>query len=254
MINLAKQSRFILEIIRKMEIEDDSILKNYKEFDSAFKTLISFFKRHNNIINDKTTQFVKILLPLQKTMELTPIAIIEIENLLYGQNNNSERLIDRIKSDCAEIEDWLEEVSIANSGVLNDITTKEYLTYSDIDVAHFFFYEPLIKLTGIKSLKVDNQEYRNTHENIFVDGRGYNLFLKWHQNFFDDNRNYIANYSFIIRKMIDDKLIHDIKQSNYLDFLGKHNVNISRLKTLNDCSTDIKKNFYAEFKNAIYDK
>lgn len=88
------------------------------------------------------------------------------------------------------------------------------------------------------------------HSTIFIPG-AYKLFALWHEKFYDDQRKHCANYSFLIRKMIEDKLVLEVKMASYLEFLNAYGISIPRLKTIDDCSTKAKKELYLELKKAI---
>jgi hypothetical protein len=86
----------------------------------------------------------------------------------------------------------------------------------------------------------------------FVSVHAYKLFLAWHDEFKEQNTQ-VADYSFIIKKMINDKLILEVKSAAYLELLQAHGISISRLKTLNDCSTAEKESLYTRLKQSVFD-
>lgn len=103
--------------------------------------------------------------------------------------------------------------------------------------------------------KVDiKEEPENPYPNIFsgINDCGYKLFSIWHEKFKNDENNHVANYSFIIRTMVAGHLILDLKHSAYLEFLGKHGIQISRIKTISNCTTKLKDELYLELKESIY--
>ncbi len=99
---------------------------------------------------------------------------------------------------------------------------------------------------------ISNSTPVNKHPEIFVDGYGYELFKAWHEKHSWDAQSHLANYSFLIRSMINDKLIIELKQSTYLDFLSKYDISVSRVKSLTDCTTNVKNELYLEVKKSIY--
>lgn len=98
---------------------------------------------------------------------------------------------------------------------------------------------------------IESIEPINEHENIFVNGYAYKLFLEWHDKFKDNEKNHKANYSYLIRSMIIDKLIFELSLGAYLDFLKDYKVIIDRIKTLAECRTNAKDTIYLDTKNTI---
>lgn len=113
-------------------------------------------------------------------------------------------------------------------------------------------FEKSIQLQTVKPESKEIVVPENKHANIFENSYAYQIFLAWHEKFKEIEKNHIANYSYLIRIMIKDKLIKDIKQSNYLEFLSQYGINLTRLKTINDCETADKKTIYLDTKKAIY--
>ena len=149
----------------------NSSLQHYKEFNTIFNILRSVFERKGKIINDEIISITKRLLPLNKTMELSAKAIVEIENLLYVQNNNSQRVIDKIVSDCILIEDWIADIGRSNNLITekkganfydlntNLQDTKECMTFGELHLSFHFFYEPLIKMIK-ESIPTSNKDHK----------------------------------------------------------------------------------------------
>lgn len=86
-----------------------------------------------------------------------------------------------------------------------------------------------------EQLITKNKEYvnlENPYPKIFKDYYAYKLF----QNLFDEfgnTKENLSNYSFVFHKMIYEDLIHfDLKQNSYFVFLDEFNINISRIKPL----------------------
>ena len=75
--------------------------------------------------------------------------------------------------------------------------------------------EPQLSVSlPLKTDKVEVKEPEYKHTDIFENGYAYQMFLEWHEKFKSNSDNYKANYSYLIRNMIKDKLIKDIKHSN----------------------------------------
>lgn len=99
---------------------------------------------------------------------------------------------------------------------------------------------------------IESKEPENPHDTIFKDGYAYQIFLEWHNKYKSNSKHYKANYSYLIRKMIMDKLIYEVKQGAYLEFLKEFDVNIDKIKLLTECETISKDTIYLDTKNAIY--
>jgi len=92
----------------------------------------------------------------------------------------------------------------------------------------------------------------NPYPNIFVGTNdiAYLLFSAWHQRFIN-KKSVEANYSFIIRKMIEDNLILRLKHEEYILFLRTFDIDIEKVRNISDCSTTIKTELYNDLKTAI---
>jgi len=98
---------------------------------------------------------------------------------------------------------------------------------------------------------IESIEPINKHTHIFENGYAYKLFLDWHAMYKTDTKNHLTNYSYLIRIMIKDKLIKDIRHSHYFDFLSMYEINITRLKTISNCETTSKMNSYLTLKQTV---
>ena len=97
----------------------------------------------------------------------------------------------------------------------------------------------------------ESKEPENPHPTIFTNGYAYQIFIEWHRKYKSNTENYKANYSYLIRNMIKDKLIYDVKQGAYLDFLKDYDVIIDKIKPLIECKTTSKDTIYLDTKNTI---
>lgn len=100
--------------------------------------------------------------------------------------------------------------------------------------------------------KNEIKEPENPHDTIFKSGYAYQIFLEWHKKYKSNSKNYKANYSYLIRKMIVDKLIYDVNLIVYLEFLKEFDVNFDKIKPLIECETSSKETIYLDTKDAIY--
>lgn len=130
----------------------------------------------------------------------------------------------------------------------------------------FLLYKETNELTKLEIIKERINEFSKPHQNneviesiepinkhthIFENGYAYKLFLEWHEMYKTDTKNRLTNYSYLIRKMTKDKLIKDIRHSNYFDFLSMYEIDITRLKTISNCETTPKKNSYLTLKQTV---
>lgn len=98
---------------------------------------------------------------------------------------------------------------------------------------------------------IESKEPKNPYPTIFVTGYAYEIFIEWNNKFKDNINNHKANYSFLIRKMIKDGLMFDVKFSNYLTLLNKYNISIDKIKPLAECDTKDKTTIYLDTKSTI---
>lgn len=89
----------------------------------------------------------------------------------------------------------------------------------------------------------------NPHKRIFANDFAYNCFEQLRKIV----KNDLADYSFIYRKMIKDKLIFEsVGESEFRYFLDKNcEVSIGKMKQLYLCSTEIKEQLYTTIKDSI---
>jgi len=243
----------------------NSPLQHYKEFNTIFSILRSVFQKNGNVINDEIISLTERLLPLDKTMELSAKAIIEIENLLYVQNNNSHRIIDKIVSDCILIEDWIEDIGQSNNLILGkkdanfyDLNTdlqdtSESKVFSELHFSFHFFYEPLINI--VKDLPLDPNKPLETSQNaiaenlypnnIFTSHKGYQIFKAFIEK---EIKNSYADYSFLFNCLKADSLIRNLKHKDFMEFTDE-NYGTEFIKNgylqFNQSSTKEKKNAYS---------
>ena len=230
----------------------NSPLEKYKEFNSIFRTIITYLEYRNYLIDEKCIGFIYKLMPgpiisVLDENNLFNSAYNEIENLLLINNNNSDRVIKLIYSDCIYFQNSLEKIHDSNDLNVQNISD----AYDNLSFAFLHFYQPIIELIGHEKKIPEIIVPENPHPAIFVNGYAYEIFLEWH-NKFKNKDNCKANYSYLIRIMIKDKLIYDIKQGAYLDFLKEYHINLDKVKLLSECETNGKSTIYLDTKSTIY--
>ena len=96
-------------------------------------------------------------------------------------------------------------------------------------------------------LKLKKPLKTNPYNRIFVNDYSYNLFNELSQTI----SNPLADYSFIYRKMINDKFIYEsVGESEFRRFLSSnYEVEIDKMKQLHICTTEIKERLYAMIKD-----
>jgi hypothetical protein len=119
-----------------------------------------------------------------------------------------------------------------------------------------YLYDYLIDfLNEINNIKNGNEKRNiesvvpeNKHPEIFSNGYAYQIFIEWHKKH-KTKGNHLANYSFLIQKMLSEKLIFGLKQNYYLDFLDKYEISITKIKLLSEIAD--KSELYLEIKQRV---
>ena len=106
----------------------------------------------------------------------------------------------------------------------------------------------------VASNKFQMHNNLNSISQIFTNSFGHNFFEDLHLEFKDSN-SVLADYSFIYRMMVEDKLIIDyIKPEMFKSWLKQDPFNINlenKLKTLDRCKTSIKVKIYYNIKSNV---
>ena len=112
-----------------------------------------------------------------------------------------------------------------------------------------FTYSVLFLIRKISKTISGAKTIPNTHKRIFPTDFAYNCFEHLRAIVSND----LADYSFIYRKMIKDKLIFEsVGESEFRYFLDKNcEVSIGKMKQLYLCSTETKEQLYTTIKDSI---
>jgi len=87
----------------------------------------------------------------------------------------------------------------------------------------------------------------NFHPRIFPCPNAFKLFEAFKENIV---KNELADYSFIYRKMVEDELMHNIKDTEYrVWLLATYDIDIANTKQLQRCKTTHKLNLYKALKS-----
>jgi hypothetical protein len=99
----------------------------------------------------------------------------------------------------------------------------------------------------------ENKLPRNECPKVFTSDYAFAVFLECFESFYHQEKNRLANFSFIFHYMKKDSLIHDdLKQSSYIDFIASKGVFLDRIKTLSNIGgLDYKKEIYYSNKDKI---
>jgi hypothetical protein len=111
--------------------------------------------------------------------------------------------------------------------------------------------ENITDLEG-ESTEATPEKAVNPHSQVFSNPNAYELFKKLHETY-KDTKTPIADYSFIYRMMYDDGYILDsYKPQMFINWLSKHyEIELSKIKTINHCSTDSKIQNYNTLKELL---
>jgi hypothetical protein len=123
------------------------------------------------------------------------------------------------------------------------ILTEHLLKEQDTSI--FFIYRMLVK--QMSESRINN--VTNPYPRIFYNDFAYNFFEQIKQTVTND----LADFSFIYRKMINDKLIFErVGDSEFRSWLSsKYEIEIDKMKQLHNCTTDKKEQFYTMIKDSI---
>ena len=105
-------------------------------------------------------------------------------------------------------------------------------------------FPELFEKTKIESNS--NSSPKNPFPRIFKNGEAFILFDNLKDSLCNDDRTLLADFSFVFRIMHKEKYIYDyIQESEFRNFLSKeYQIEIDKLKTLDNCSTQKKIDLY----------
>jgi hypothetical protein len=206
----------------------------------------------NNQINCCTKEFKVDLIELCSGCPLTELILNGIENqIIYDANIkkevlNNEQFEAYLNSEIGSATKSITE-TLLNQKKHNTIDPNNY--YLQVRVKNLIWNKERIKALNLMSKKSNKTEiYINPYPRIFTNNKGFSIFDK-----FIENINAKADFSFIFRIMINDKLIHeDIKHSEYTSFLtDKYDVVVYKIISLKDSETANKHTLYQSIKSNI---
>lgn len=118
---------------------------------------------------------------------------------------------------------------------------------------YIYFKEYLLEKQREKEDNGLEKPGNNPRPDLFVSISAFSLFFNWHSKYFNDKKKHLVNYSFIIRRMQEDKLATIVKQDVFLEYLRTIEVVIDKLKPLNKAVTKEREELYIEMKKDFKD-
>lgn len=169
---------------------------------------------------------------------------------------NLSRAFDKLINESSDTSECIAKIAVIIQTMLdklneklNDVTNDNTLT--NYEISKLNTLKNLYSSPSGNGLNIDSNNIKtddNPYPTIFENNVGYKIFMEWHKKFKTDTSKQVANYSFLIRNMIKDKLMLDVKHSVYLELLSKHNVNITKIKQLNECTINARNTIYLDLK------
>lgn len=246
------------------EVNDNIELKEWEETEKE-KLNNAFLKMIKDLNNKKTFFFgcsfanyehnypIRLNQFLENFYDATELEFINeelefLENIIYDLQN-SESAHDGYSQ--SGIDNFLKAYDVVS---ITDY--KQYLfshnkkvEFLEIKKSNFNAVKPIIN----KPIDLIEIETTNPHPQVFSNLKAFQLFEKLHNQFKDSN-NKMADFSFIYRKMYNDKFIlNHFKPQMFIGWINTepYNINLDKIKTLNDCSTTQKVNTYTTTKELM---
>ncbi|MBT3872690.1 MAG: hypothetical protein HOF75_08700 [Flavobacteriaceae bacterium] len=159
-----------------------------------------------------------------------------------------------------ELSKLYNQVIIENNNLSNYLNTSEeifneFIALAKNNLPRNFFKALSDFQKGDEKLeikgKVDEVNKENPYPRIFTSLNSYNLFSEFSEQHVREG-SLMADYSFIYRKMQEDKLIYEgVGDSEYRNFLFYNfNIDIEKTKQLINCTTESKVSIYSILKTS----
>jgi hypothetical protein len=237
----------ILEILQNHKQNISHILSNNERIDyyinSAKKCIdfdIKYFKSNFDFVADLENQLCYI-------KESSLISVLE-----WYENEDVTDFITIYGEELADTGYKIEILDVIHIDDEDDFIKK----YWDLkghkiypQIINFIEYKTLIKLRD--AIPPENRNLETIeHPRIFVENYGFKFFEALKESIV---KSPLADYSFIYRMMLKDKLIYDtIGDSEFRCWLSDvYEIEIDKTKQLHRCTTDIKKTLYSTIKDTI---
>lgn len=166
------------------------------------------------------------------------------ENVDSWINRNIEDIIRRDSSEKRTAEDVLKQEISEFKIRLGRVNISVVMEQDVLD------FKKMDKTTELHIYEKEVVE--NPYPDIFSSLEGFVLFERLHSVFRNNNQN-LADYSFIYRKLVKDGLmLASFKPEKFREWISGERYNITTdasLKTLNNCTTQLKQDLYETLKN-----
>lgn len=222
-----KFSFFMSQFTFEKRVEKlEKLLKNKIDIESRNDIFRAEYDkiRKSNVNRDSKKTYDKTLFKI----------LVDAEKISLGKQFDSQTRFSKIEitilaEDVIKYEEYLNRLSMgnikpeANLKVQSDITLNENV------------YE------------------KNPYSHIFSEDKAFILFEKL-LNLYKDSKSQLADFSFIYRMMYKDGyILSSYKPQMFINWIGgkPYNIHIDKIKTLDNCSTDAKKNTYSTSKELI---
>ena len=189
-----------------------------------------------SILNPKTKTISKV-----KNIPITQYTEEEL-NIIFKDSWDSSCNENYIKSNVKKIYSNIITSTKCIIDFINDEKSKLQNSGAPENITNF---ENDVKEENIKS-KV------NPHPQVFLNSKAFELFEKL-QETYQSSKNQLADYSFVYRKMYEDGYVLDsFKNRMFINWLSKHyQIELDKIKTMNDCVTDDKIRTYDIIKKSL---
>lgn len=171
---------------------------------------------------------------------------VYLENENFIEDRETIRIYIK-EGDKPVVYDTRKDYIITTYKLWTDVLNIIRLTCKTFDIE----YQDKIDILGHNSITFSTtiSEPENKHPDIFINGKAFSLFMAWHEK--HRLHGNLSDYNFIIKKMVSEKLIFELRNKTYLDFLAEYNFSLSKLKPLEGCETEGRKNIYLSLKSAL---
>jgi|25_taG_2_1085351.scaffolds.fasta_scaffold08397_2 hypothetical protein len=207
----------------------------YYEYNESFLQKINYedFLKLETDYNERIEGYLwklesKIISSIQKTIEHHLEKGIDVREFLNC-------IISKIEENCKILQSQFTSEGDFKIKLYNSFNTEPKITntFKMVLSTHESFVDILKDDFSKSNLDFEKQVIDlNPFPRIFIDRKGYEFFLKLKEGIGKRNMYELANYSFIFRKMLEDKFIYKIQESEFRDFLNDNfEIDLNKLKT-----------------------
>lgn len=208
---------------------EEWITKNEVFYVDFNNEIIYYGKSNLNNELKNTLEFVK------NELIKNGISLEELDSKIQIQNNNMKKRLDAVLTDIPEdmkIESLLNTIYEKNKKMKS---LKNKIISDKIDQTLNSYDEEKINIETDKLATKDNLETnKNQYPRIFKDCYSYSVFKKLFEEF-GNEKECLANYSYVFYKMTYEGLIHiDLVHKSYIEMLSDFDIFIDRIKPKGD--------------------